>query len=502
MILSATLTLRKTDLMEEQPMRATARFLLVTIVFALPVTGPAGLARATGDQIAGCFRAGANAVDVTPRKFPVSMLGSFSDRRAESAHDPLYVRALVLDDGKTRLALAVCDNCIITRDVVDRAKQLAAAATGIPCERMLVAATHTHTAPNVTQLNDIPADPEYIQLLVAGIAEAVRLAAERLEPAQVGWGVVAVPEEVFNRRWHLRQETLGPNPLGGTDRVRTNPGAGNPDLVRPAGPTDPDVSVLSIRTAAGKPLALLANYSLHYVGGVPGSAVSADYFGEFCREMETRMAGGQSDSRFVAILTNGASGDVNNINFREPRPSQPPFERIRQVARRVADAAEAACRKITYRDNATLAMARRDILLGVRKPEAEELERAKSIIANPKDSSLPPLAEYYARSAIALSQYPDKVPLELQAIRIGSLGIAAIPCEVFAEIGLEIKRRSPLETTFTIELANGYNGYLPTPEQHALGGYETWRATSSYLEVDASTAIVRSVVELLGKVSQ
>ena len=83
-----------------------------------------------------------------------------------------------------------------------------------------------------------------------------------------------------------------------------------------------------------------------------------------------------------------------------------------------------------------------------------------------------------------------------QTMRIGDLSIAAIPCEVFAEIGLDIKAKSPFKPTFTIELANGYNGYLPTPEQHKLGGYETWRARSSYLEVDASTRIAKAVMEL------
>ena len=447
------------------------------------------------------FRAGAAAVDATPRKFPVSMLGSFNDRPATSAHDPLYVRALVLDDGRIRIALAVCDNCIIPREVVAQAKQRAVAAAGIPADRILIAATHTHTAPNVTRLNDIPADPDYIQLLVEKTAEAIALAARRLEPARVGWGAVAPPEEVFNRRWHLKQETIGPNPFGGSDRVRMNPPGGSPDLVRPAGPTDPEVSVVSVQTAAGKPLALLANYSLHYVGGVPGGVLSADYFGEFCREMEKRMAPAQPGPAPVAILTNGTSGDINNIDFLKPRPSLPPFERIQQVARRVADAAEQACRDINYQDQVTLDMAARDLLLGVRKPSPEELARAKQIVANPGDKSLPRLAEYYAHSAIAVNGYPDEVPLELQAIRIGSLGIAAIPCEVFAEIGLEIKRRSPLKPAFTIELANGYNGYLPTPEQHALGGYETWRATSSYLEVDASTKIVQTVLELLSEVA-
>jgi hypothetical protein len=84
-------------------------------------------------------------------------------------------------------------------------------------------------------------------------------------------------------------------------------------------------------------------------------------------------------------------------------------------------------------------------------------------------------------------------------MRIGDLGIAAIPCEVFVEIGLEIKAKSPFKPTFAISLANGYNGYLPTPEHHKLGGYETWRARSSYLEVDAAPKIVDTVMELFGR---
>ena len=75
---------------------------------------------------------------------------------------------------------------------------------------------------------------------------------------------------------------------------------------------------------------------------------------------------------------------------------------------------------------------------------------------------------------------------------------AAIPCEVFVEIGLELKSKSPAKPLFTVSLANGYNGYLPTPDQHKLGGYETWRARSSYLEPDASPKIVAKLLELLG----
>ena len=447
------------------------------------------------------FRAGTAVVDIVPREFPVSMLGSFADRPATSAHDPLEVRAMVFDDGRTRIAIAVCDNCVIPREMLDEAKKLAAERTEIPPERMLISATHTHSAPAVVVLSKIPVDVRYAKLLVDKIAEAIAQAESRLAPARAGWAVVPVPDQVFNRRWFLKEGTMQPNPFGHVDKARMNPPGGSPDLVRPAGPTDPDVSVLSLQGSQGKPLALLANYSLHYVGGVPSGQLSADYFGEFTRQIQERLAPDAQPGRFVGILSNGTSGDINNINFRQPRPRREPFEQIQVVAKSVADAAEQAYRRIDHRPQITLAMAQREIELAVRKPSEDELARARAIVAKPDDEGLPRLARYYAESGIRLSEYPDRVKVQLQALRIGRLGIVAIPCEVFAEIGLEIKRLSPLQPTFTIQLANGYNGYLPSPEQHALGGYETWRATSSYLEEKASRKIVSTLMELLAEVS-
>jgi hypothetical protein len=449
---------------------------------------------------AGRFCAGASKVDSTPTRFPVSMVGSFSDRKATSAHDPLTVRCLVLDSGEVRLAIVAVDVCILPRELCDEAKRLAAASTGIRPDHVLIAATHTHSAPPTTVLNDIPVDPEYTKWLTRKIVEAIEQAVRRLAPATVGWGVAQVPEEVSNRRWFMKEGTIAPNPFGGQDRVRTNPPVASPDLVRPAGPTDPDVSVLSVRSSGGRPVALLANYSLHYVGDVPAGMASADYFGEFCRQVESRLAR-SGENPPLAMLTNGTSGDVNNIDFRNPRKRGEVFSQIRRVAGRIAEAALEIDGKIEHRDRPLLTMAEREIELAVREPTAAELERAKQIFANPDEEGLPRLAKYYAQQTVRLSQYPDTVKLKLQAIRIGDLGIAAIPCEAFAEIGLEIKKRSPLKPTFIIDLANGYNGYLPTPEQHELGGYETWAATSSYLEIGASREIVATVLELLGHVS-
>jgi hypothetical protein len=126
---------------------------------------------------------------------------------------------------------------------------------------------------------------------------------------------------------------------------------------------------------------------------------------------------------------------------------------------------------------------------------------AGEVLAKPQD--LPtrhPLERPYAeRTLTARDAKPDTVSCVMQVFRIGELGVASIPFEVFTEIGLEIRARSPFQDTFTIELANGSYGYLPTPAQHALGGYETWLGTNR-VERDASVKITAKILDLLGRV--
>jgi neutral ceramidase len=446
------------------------------------------------------FRAGAYAQDITPEKYPISVNGGMSDRTATMANDRLHARCLVLDDGTTRIALAVCDSCMIPREVTDPAKSMAHKATGIPPERILISATHTHSAPTVAGVFQSEPDADYQKYLARKIAAGIIEANKNLVPAKIGWGVGKDEAQVFNRRWKMKEGFDLTNPFGELDKVRMNPPRASKDLVEPAGPIDPDVSILSVQHVDGKPLALLANYALHYVGGNP--ALSADYFGAFAEKIASLVGG---DKNFVAIMSNGTSGNINNVNFRAAGAKQQPGEQIRIVADSVAKAAFEAYKSIKHRDWVPLAMAQKEIELGVRLPKESDIARAEMILAKAaelKKKVLTTTTEIYARETVLLAKYPAKVPVILQALRVGDLGIVANPCETFVEIGLEIKKTSPLKHTFTIELANGYNGYLPTPEHHALGGYETWRARSSYLEVDASPRIVQTWQALLGEVTR
>ena len=197
-------------------------------------------------------------------------------------------------------------------------------------------------------------------------------------------------------------------------------------------------------------------------------------------------------------MSNGTSGNINNVNYgAESYLRQPPYEQMRVVAASVADAAYAAYQQIEYHDWVPLAAEQTELTLGVRLPSADDLAQAKATLDAAGPGPYGKIDEIYARETVLLSEYPPQVQAIVQALRIGDLGIVGIPCETFVETGLAIKEASPLQPTFCISLANGYNGYLPTPEHHEWGGYETWRARSSYLATDAEPAIRRTAIDLL-----
>ncbi len=258
------------------------------------------------------FKAGASTSNITPF-LGGGIVGNFgTPPPATTVHDELHSRCLVLDDGSTRLAFVIVDIIGMNRDLTDEVKRIIREETGIPSGNVLVSAIHTHSATSVQGDGERrrqytfgqPFD-DYQKLVIRRIADGVRIAVGNLEPARVGWGVSSVPQHVFNRRWKMKPGTVNPNPFGGQDQVVMNPGIGNPNLLEPAGPTDPEVSFLSVQSITGRPIALLANYSLHYVGGVPVGHISADYFAVFADRIQELLKADRQDPPFVGIMSNG-----------------------------------------------------------------------------------------------------------------------------------------------------------------------------------------------------
>jgi neutral ceramidase len=446
---------------------------------------------------AALFRAGAAKTCITP-PLGITINGGVGPGTARHIHDDLYVRALVMDDGATRLAIAVVDTCLVDRPVFDEAKRLVEQHTGIPPAYVMMSATHTHSAGSVCGAHLSPADPGYRAWLPGRISDAVRCALNNLAPAQAACAAGSVPGQVFCRRLLIKPGVIYTNQLGFTNELaKMNWDSPHPADGEPAGPTDPELFVLSIRSADGKPLALLANYSLHYVGDVGPGHVSADYFGVFAGRIEQLLGAEGQDPPFVGILCNGTSGDINNVNPRIRRSAAPPYTQIRKVAEEVALEALRVTRDLKYQRELTLAARFSECVVATRRPGPAELAAARALVGNRPLEKLSGWADNYAREQLLLAEWQAEVSLPIQVFRIGNLAVAGWPGEIFAASGLALKQLSPIQPLFNVGLANGWYGYIPPPDQIQNGAYETWRMRTSPLETNAIPKMTTSFVRLL-----
>ena len=442
------------------------------------------------------FRAGAALVDITPTQFPVIVNGMVEERSATKAHDVLMSRAIVMDDGDERIAIVVVDSLMLTRAMLDDVKEQAQQLTGIPTEKMLISATHTHSAPSAMPCLGSRVDPEYAQFLPSQIVRSIVQANEKLVPAKVGWKVAT--DELHNhcRRWIFRSDRMTmADPFGQHNvRAHMHPGYQSPNHIGPAGPADTDLTVLSIQTIDDKPLAVLANYAMHYHGS---PLVSGDICGHFGIEFAQRIGAANQQPGFVGILSQGTSGDSMWMDYSQPaRPAD-----LNAYTKAIVESAFQAYDAIHYRSDITLAMAEETLKLNRRVPDEARLQWAQKMVASVGERLPRGWSEVYAFEQLRLHEDPT-AELKLQAIRIGDFGITAIPDEVYGITGIKLKNRSPLAATMNIELANGAEGYIPPPEQHKLGGYTTWAARTAGLEEQAEPQIVETLTTLLEVVSK
>jgi hypothetical protein len=449
-------------------------------------TGAAGVAG--GNRL----RAGTAQVEITPQKFPVLVCGGFLSRSASNVSDPLFARCLVLDDGAQRLLIMVADTIEIPYDMQETLKAAAAKATGIPTDRMLISATHTHSGGSLLSALGTKADPAYWELVPGRLVECIKQAAGNLRPARVGWSAEDHPEGTHCRVFIRRPDCIDVDPLGRRNvRAMMHPGFQNPQFIGPCGPSDPQVSVLAVQTPDGKPIALLANYSMHYFGAEP---ISADYYGDFVRIVSQRLAVG--DNSFIAMMSHGTSGDQQWQDYANPAKS---ISRL-QYATAVAEAALRAYQRIKFHESVPLAMAERRLTIKLQQPDAETQAWADKTMAamNGRDPRTRP--EVYAREIVLLRDMHE-AERKLQIIRIGDLGIAALPAEVYGITGLKLKLQCPLGQMFNIELANGSIGYIPPPELRPLGGYNTWPARHTATQDDIETIMVNGLLEMFEQVT-
>lgn len=440
--------------------------------------------------------AGAAAVNISPIALPAIRNGGFIEARSDRVDDALFARTLVLAKSTETIAICIVDSCMLPTDVCDAIKKLVNEQVGIPTDRILISATHTHTAPSTMSLClGSRRDDAYTEQVIPQIARSIVNAHERLEPAQIGWCVVDAGDLTNCRRWLTRRDRMGLDPFGSsTVRAMMHPGYLNPDYVCPAGPIDPGLSIVSVVSQDSQaPICIMGNFSMHYFGAGPG--FSADYYGLVADRLESHAAKSNATG-FVGIMSQGTSGDLHWMDYSQPQRGINRQQYAESVAERILKAVE----EIDYSDEHTIEMAETRFDAERRTPSDERLAWAKSL-NEARGNRLPEnRPEVYAQQAQWIHDNPT-TEFVLQAIRIGELGITAIPNEVYGITGLRLKQQSPLPTTFNLELANGAEGYIPPPAQHALGGYTTWPARTAGLVENAEPQIVDRLLGLLEMVA-
>ena len=442
------------------------------------------------------LKAGAATANITP-PLGVSIPGSFRPRFAQDVHDEMLAKALVIENGETQIAMVTCDLVAMPQEIGDAVKSRILERCGIPPEHVMVNATHSHTGPNVVEFVFINKDEDYSAWVPLKIADAVELALRRMKPARVGFASASEDRISFHRRWRMTDGT-----------VRMNPGVGNPELDGPAGPIDPEVAMMYVEGSDGKPISAVANFSLHYVGTDDGEAISADYYGHFYRLMRHYIGG-------VPILWNAASGQINNHDYSGRTTWQDRGHRqAERMANVLAGHVITEIQLMEMHESLELGGAMATLEYPRKAITEEDLKTAEAILAAPEgahegyDSGpfsfvvgqpIPKNLVYaYAQQCPALAKLPERMTAPVQVLRLGDAAVAALPGEVFVEIGLRLKSNAAATPLFIASLANGYIGYIATDDAlTAQGGYETWASLWALGGVGTAPAMEELTLELM-----
>jgi hypothetical protein len=454
------------------------------------------------------LQVGVAEADITPPTgFPIA--GYYHERLATGTRDPLKAKAVVFRHGQTQAAWVVADLTGIARDLCVEVRRRAAEKTGIPAEHIVVSATHSHTAPDYSRnlyefLGEQPSTanpPPYAAKLIDGLVRAIAEAHATTEPASLAAGSAEQREPVsFNRRFVMRDGS-----------VRTWQRLDNPEVVRAAGPIDPEIGLLSIQSADGKSVrGVVSNIALH-LDTVGGQEWSGDYPYYIEQALRKKHA-----PTVVSLFGTGACGDINHVD-----PVKTERNSTVAIGNALATTIEPALATLQTIDQPTLQVRTATVRLPLQAVTEEQLRRATQQLpaaaAGEKVEFFDLVAAHKAVVLDHLRHRPSQVkssdfiswglsrtwsgigetlPVEVVTITLGrDIAIVFLPGEVFVDLGLAIKRGSPYRTTLVVELSNCVETiYIPTRAAYAGGSYEV---ANSAVQPGSGEMLVESALALL-----
>lgn len=442
--------------------------------------------------------------DITP-ELGMETPGGYGKSYHRVFHDACKVRAAVFDDGKTRVALVGIDALAIRRPSVEAARKEIQARCGIAPGAVLIGASHSHTSgptamilpgeyddasPLVRTLayeKSSCADAKYLKHVEKQIADAVCAASDARVEALCGAGNGIEDKAAFNRRFRMK------NGLS-----YTHPGQGNPDIVEPAGPIDPNVGVIGVWDKKGKCLGCVVNYCCHGTTGPTGTSANWIYHLE-------RTIRGAMGQEAVVVFLQGASGDVTQVDNLRPtaQPGQDRWGEI--VGGRVGGEAVKVLVSMQRGTLLPLNALTETLHVARRVPKPERVKKCLELVQQ-LPAKVGPTEWTFAKEIVLLDAQLAKhktKDFEVQAIQVGPVVVLANPAEYFCQFGLDMRAKSRFPITFIVELANDCVGYVPTEEAlgpHG-GGYETRLTAYSNLESAAGRKIVEACLRLAGQMT-
>ncbi len=416
----------------------------------------------------------------------VSLAGYYHDRRADDVLDDLFARAVVLQAGETRLAIVVCDLIHLERSIIQTVRTSIYEQIGIPPEKVMICCTHTHTGPmtNAWPSAGLFPDEAYLQVLARKIVDVVHLASLRLQPSTLSAGHGQVEGIAFNRRYWMKDGS-----------VRTNPQFQDPAILRRAGPEDPDLGILRFSAEDGRSLALISNYAIH-PDQISGSAISADHEG-----VEVRVLKQILGADCAVLVPNGCCGDINHFDFFRPHENQKSGPQM--AAKNGQVLAGEVIKQLPHLERiqiSSIRAAQTIVPLSLRVPTKQEIAWAEKTAQkhmgefNPEGLDVVKAHRMLEVAGMGLSQ----IEAEVMVFALGGVAVVGLPGEIFVELGLEIKRRSPFKHTLIFELCNDNIGYVLTQKAFDEGGYES---SSCIFQEDSGARLVETSLDLLQRLA-
>jgi hypothetical protein len=411
---------------------------------------------------AGELRAGAAAVTITPPP-GIPMAGYYSLRGAQEVHDDLQAKAIVLESEGKSAGLVALDLISTPRDLVEDSRREIDKLCHLRGTDVMITATHTHTGPVVDAKSNFGGSSDRVKRYRAGlpalIARAVQQAESRLVPAKTFVARGREESIAFNRRYHMKDGTVG-----------WNPGKGNPNILKPAGPIDPDVPIVFFQSTDRKPLATYVNYAVH-LDNIGQPMVSADMPCTLSRALADFQG-----PEMVTLFSAGCCGDVNHIDVHWPE-AQRGFANAARMGTILAAEVLRNWPRLTPVESTRVQVKSATVSLSLPEIAPGDVPKARAIVARLKDSTSkrPAFLELVWAFKVLDVAARERRPLEVevQVVALGNeVAWVSLPGEIFAELGLAIKQDSPFANTIIAELANGSIGYIPARRAYDQGNYE------------------------------